>query len=159
MPSKLLVYNAPPPPSRRRWCNIKTTKSQCRMCAGWVAMAEPTIAKCWDNIALTVGQRLRRMSTMKQQWIKLWCLPENKRPRNNAVLMLGQRRRRWPNIRTPLLYRLLFAGLLLVGWFKSPTCAWYQPQGHYIPNHTEEAPVITVLPVLHKLAHLQRKVH
>ena len=36
--------------------------------------------------------------------------PANTRRRANVVLMLGQRRRRWPNISTTLGQRLVFAG-------------------------------------------------
>ena len=39
--------------------------------------------------------------------------PANTRRWTNAVLMLGQRRRRWANINTTLGHRLVFAVLLL----------------------------------------------
>ena len=39
--------------------------------------------------------------------------PVNTRRWNNAVLMLGQRRRRWANIKTALFHRLVFAGCLV----------------------------------------------
>ena len=47
--------------------------------------------------------------------------PANKRHRTNAGLMLGQRRRRWPNIKTALVQYLVFAG-----WSCSvQTCSLY----------------------------------
>ena len=38
--------------------------------------------------------------------------PSNKKPQINAGLMLGQRRRRWPNISPALAHRLMLTGFM-----------------------------------------------
>ena len=45
--------------------------------------------------------------------LSAFSCPENTRWWNNVVLMLGQRRRRWANIKTALFHRLVFAGCLV----------------------------------------------
>ena len=48
--------------------------------------------------------------------MRKWPIPENTTRRNNDVLLLAQRLRRWPNIKTSLFQRVLFAriGLLYI---------------------------------------------
>ena len=63
----------------------------------------------WDTMdrdldSLTAGFRARRPSTSVS-------VPANTRRGTNAVLLLGQRRRRWTNIKTVLIQRFVFARL------------------------------------------------
>ena len=52
-------------------------------------------------------------------------IPANTRILPNVVLMLVQRRRRWANIITILVERLLFSDILLVSsYFLQENCSW-----------------------------------
>ena len=48
-------------------------------------------------------------------WMLVTSVSANTTRWSNDVLMLGQRRRRWTNIKTSLLQRVVFAGVRLIG--------------------------------------------
>ena len=54
--------------------------------------------------------------SLLQYWLPCWAaVPASTTHRNNAGLMLGQRRRRWPNIKPALFLCVVF---VRVGWFR-----------------------------------------
>ena len=119
------------------WSNIATEDSDLilgSVSLGLVQMIEPSPCSHWaHDVVATLNQRHWRWfnvaTTSCPQWVHIaLCEWENieytspcahyDNPANTrhwaagVVLMLGQRRRRWPNIKTPSaqLHRLVFAG-------------------------------------------------
>ena len=66
-------------------------------------------------------------------------LPANTRRWNNDGLMLGQRRRRWPNIKSSLVQRLVFA------WLVSHRMWWSPPSAKHPHRSTSRHPKPSLL--------------
>ena len=95
--------------------------------------------------------RVKRLRYDKQWYSKCYNgLPANTRHSLNAVSMLGQCRRRWPNIETALNEHLVFTVLMLVHWWTSvaddgPTMCWHWAYYLCVPNHANHCLSLCVL--------------
>ena len=77
------------------------------------------ISRLWVTYTVLATRGLIMASSHQQLTVKQChqkvtvCVPANTKRWTNADLMLGQRRRRWTNIKSALVRCILFAGMLL----------------------------------------------
>ena len=66
----------------------------------------------WPNVGLLLIYSRDIRSTTNEHWVNFVCAVQRRWP--NAILILGHRRRRWPNIKTALPLYLVWGGVVLI---------------------------------------------
>ena len=89
---------------------ISSTHKTLNQCCFTIGPPSTTLVQRWSSTDSTSCVLLGYLFALADHSS---CFPANTLRWNNDVLMLGQRRRRWANIKTSLFQRVVFAGLPL----------------------------------------------
>ena len=102
---------------RKRWPNIKPTSGFRVHWGRWRVECVVRLRGMWSRTYMWIHVNMYDIygwSTVRQVLMSIWCYysTENNRQWHKVWPMLGQRRRRWPNIDPTLCRYVMFAGSL-----------------------------------------------
>ena len=89
--------------------------------SGWYVSFPGALPSEWHIVVLSSLELIRNARKLNSYISATWsCVTASTRRKNNVGLMLGQRHRRWPNIKPALDQTTLFAGVPNRGKMRTP---------------------------------------